>query len=129
MPPISGTLRSTAEHGFCWRSGVRRWQRSGRFLRVRRHAVSKTFALWIITLILLPFTAPFPTYELANFSSHHAFDWLPKEAKNKTGADDKLIVPTDQSLVPPVLNLVVPRDVISANQFEETPLQHIILRL
>ena len=99
-----------------------------RFHRLRKHGISRVCAIWFIALILLPFTAPFPTYQLDGANSH-PYDALPKEFKNKIDADDRLIVPADVRLAVPAfasvaLGVFLPPDRVAAH-----PLQHTILRL
>ena len=103
-------------------------RRADRFHRLRKHAIARVCAMWFIALILLPFTAPFPTYQLDGANSH-PYDALPKEFKNKIDADDGLIVPADVRLAVPAfaslaLSWFLPSDRVAAHT-----LQHTILRL
>ena len=93
---------------------------------MRRLAISKICALWIAALILLPFTAPFKTVDLPNSQSAGSHDALPKD---KVDADDKTVAPTDGSLLPPSLRIVVVRSVARQDQVDQHLLQHAILRL
>ena len=56
---------------------------------LRSHTLSKAFAVFFITLILLPFTAPFPTFDLTGATSTHALDC---SDKIKTAADDLAVM-------------------------------------
>jgi len=56
---------------------------------VRTHALSKAWAVFFIVLILLPFTAPFPTFDLGGTTSTHAVDCFDK---TKTAADDLAVM-------------------------------------
>lgn len=56
---------------------------------MRSHALSKAFAVFFITVILLPFTAPFPTFDLTGAMSTHALDC---SDKIKTAADDLAVM-------------------------------------
>ena len=56
-------------------------------LHPRSGLLAKASAIWLVVLILLPFTAPFPTYELPN--SDHS----PVQVKDKSGSDDMLVTP------------------------------------
>jgi hypothetical protein len=49
-------------------------------------------ALWLLTLVLTPFTAPFRTFDLSNAPSPQHFDTLPKDK-----VDDEKV-----SLAPPI---------------------------
>jgi hypothetical protein len=104
---------------------VHRWQPGQRIDYFRRLTISKVFALLIVALILLPFTAPFRTYDLATAQSG-SHDALPKD---KVDADDKIATPAEGSLLPPSLSMVVVRPVARQNQVEQHPLHHSILRL
>ena len=105
-----------------------RSQCARRFLRVRQHSLAKLSALAFITLILLPFTAPFPTYQL-DPGHGSPYDALPKEFKNKLDSDDGLILPSDCRLSLPALSEVSTRSFVHANQIVDYPLQHTVLRL
>jgi hypothetical protein len=73
---------------------------------LRRHTISRVCALWIVALILIPFTAPFKTYELRG-SSHDAssHDGLPKD---KAATDEKLAgLPHASQFAPPLRIVVV----------------------
>jgi hypothetical protein len=72
-----------------------------RFARVREHALSRLCAAWFIVLILVPFTAPFPTFHLTDTSGGHSHEALPKDLKDKT-PDCKVAVTFDRSVgLPP----------------------------
>jgi hypothetical protein len=95
---------------------------------LRRHAVAKLFAFAFIALILVPFTAPFPTYQLD--STHgHPYDALPKEFKNKLGSDETLILPSDCLLALPALTEVFVGSFVCSDQVSDHPLYHTVLRL
>ncbi len=107
---------------------MHRSRRAPRFVLLRRHAVAKIFAFAFIALILLPFTAPFPTYQLD--SAHgHPYDALPKEFKNKLGSDETLILPSDCRLSLPALSDVVVGSFVCLDQISDHPLHHTVLRL
>ena len=62
------------------RRGARRHPAGARrFLETRRHGVSRLFALALIVLILLPFTAPFPTCELGGAQKNRPCDAVAKD--------------------------------------------------
>jgi hypothetical protein len=56
---------------------------------VRRHATARISALWLIALILLPWTAPFRTFDLSHSSGHQRFETVPKD---KADGDATLLV-------------------------------------
>jgi hypothetical protein len=102
-------------------------RRKGRRLRsLRRHLIARVSALFIITLVLLPFTAPFKTYVLAGPSSGHAHDGLPK---HKIDSDEKLVGVSNESLVAPAPNIVGLEPSTRRGQIEERRLHATILRI
>ena len=107
------------------RRGARRHPaRARRFLETRRHAVSRLFALALIVLILLPFTAPFPTCELGGAQKTRPCDVV---AKDK-GFEDDLLPAAAWSFTLPVL--VAPATVAShAHPFDFERLPRTNLRL
>jgi hypothetical protein len=102
---------------------------SHRLGRLRHHALTKICAVWFIVLILLPFTAPFPTYQLDHPSNGLPYDAIPKEVKNKIGSDDEFALPSSWSTVPATLNVVFARHVPAFDQINSHPRQHTVLRL
>jgi hypothetical protein len=95
---------------------------------LRRHATSRIFAVAFITLILLPFTAPFPTY---HFDSTHGrpYDVLPKELKDKLGSDDSLVLPSDCPVTLPVLTTRFIGPSLRSDQSSSQQLRHTVLRV
>ena len=98
-----------------------------RFVRLREHTIAKLSALAFIALILLPFTAPFPTYHLDG--SGRPYDALPKEFKNKLDSDDALILPSDCRLFLPGLSEISAPHLPCSNQVVNHPVHHTVLRL
>lgn len=98
------------------------------FVRLRRHATARLSALAFITLILLPFTAPFPTYPL-DPQHGHPYDALPKEYKNKLDSDDGLILPALGDAAIPALSQVAVRPFRRSNPIVDSPPQYTVLRL
>lgn len=99
-----------------------------RFVLLRRHAVARIFAFTFISLILLPFTAPFPTYQLD--SAHgQPYGALPKEFKNKLESDESLTLPSDCPFSLPALSEVFVGSFVCSNQIADHPLHHTVLRL
>ena len=90
--------------------------------------MAKLCAISFITLILLPFTAPFPTYQLDRGRSH-PYDALPKEFKNKIESDESLILPTDWQLLLTALPEISISPFVRSNQSANRALQRTILRL
>jgi hypothetical protein len=94
---------------------------------LRGHAVARISALLLLTLILLPFTAPFKTYDLAGTRSDtSSSDGL---AKAKVSADDKLVSLSEDSLVPPTLHFVAYTPPTLVSQTDERPIRSVILRI
>ena len=93
---------------------------------VRRHTISKICALWIVALILTPFTAPFKTYDLADARTDGTHDGLPKD---KTAPDEKLTGPSDASLIPPSLNILIIKPLTRHDQNDARQPQSTILRV
>ena len=107
---------------------MHRSRRAQRFVRLRQHAIAKLSALAFITLILLPFTAPFPSYPL-DPGHGSPYDALPKEFKNKLESDEGLILPSDCCLSQPALSEVSILPFVRPHQITDHPPQHTILRL
>jgi hypothetical protein len=105
---------------------VHRPRKGRRLISLRRHLISRVCALLIITLVLIPFTAPFKTYGLTGPPSGHAHDGLPK---HKIDAGEKLVGVANESLVAPASNVVVLEPSTRRNQIEERQLQVTILRI
>ena len=89
---------------------------------IRRHIFAKLSALFLLALILSPFTAPFATYDLSPV--HH--DIL---IKDKTETDPVLLVPPVSadwlSAAPRLLAARSPRVLL----IEPRPPRHTVLRL
>lgn len=107
---------------------MHRPRRAARFVLLRRHAVAKISSFAFIALILLPFTAPFPTYQLDLWHGH-PYDALPKESKSKLGSDETLILPSDCPLSLPALSDVFVASFVCSDQIADHPLHHAVLRL
>ena len=107
---------------------MQRSRRTPRLVRLRQHAIAKLSALAFLTLILLPFTAPFPTYQL-DPAHGRPYDALPKEFKNKLESDEGLILPSDCSLSLPALCAISIRRFVRPHQSTDHPPQHTILRV
>jgi hypothetical protein len=107
---------------------VDRSRRAHRFVRLRQHAVAKLSAVTFVVLILLPFTAPFPTYHL-DPKTGHPFEVLPKDFKNKLDSDEGLILPSDWRLSLPAWADISISAFVCSRQVVDCPTQHTVLRL
>jgi hypothetical protein len=131
LPKIGLFLREaacTGQHGFCCPDSVPRSRRAQQFARIRRQAIAKLSALVFIALILLPFTAPFPTFPIDPGHSR-PYEALPKEFKNKLDSDDGLILPVDVRVSLPGLSELPFRVFAHSHQVSSHTLHHTILRV
>jgi hypothetical protein len=93
---------------------------------VRRLAISKGIAVWFIVLILVPFTAPFPTYHLGGPAHPHSSD---AQVKEKTGSDDQPLLVSALVTASPAFDWLSPaRHVIPAPS-DRCRCRHAVLRL
>jgi hypothetical protein len=83
-----GSDRRCVEHVSCDVLGVSR-VKARTFWRVRRLTVAKVCAMWLIALVLLPWTAPFRTLDVSHSSGRQRFETLPKD---KVDGDAALLV-------------------------------------
>jgi hypothetical protein len=85
-------------------------------------------AMAFIALILVPFTAPFPTY---HFDAAHGrpYDVLPKEFKDKLGSDDGLVLPSECQVTVPALTVHFIRPALRSDQVSNQQLRHAVLRV
>lgn len=97
------------------------------FRRLRNHAAARLSALGFVALILLPFTAPFPTYVL-DVAHGQPIDAPLKECKTKLDADSGLISAAPHAAGVAALNDVLVRPVLRAILITGSP-QHPVLRL
>ena len=97
--------------------------------RLRRHVASRVFACWFIVLILVPFTAPFPTFHLQKSSPHQTNDALPKEVKDKIGSDDSVALVVARSNLSRVEERSSRTSASRHRSSQHTPLQHAVLRI
>jgi hypothetical protein len=103
----------------------RRRRRVTRVIRLHHRTISKFVALCLVVLGLLPFSAPFKTFDFADTHS----DGPTCSLKDKVGSDEDLVGPPDESLSPPLLTVVVIASFTGSSQVEEHPLSSIVLRL
>jgi len=105
---------------------VLRTTRRQRFAGLRAHVASKLSAMTFIVLILLPFTAPFRSYDLTQATSHT--DALPKDIKEKTDSEC-VVTPATWSLPLPVLTASVAEGRAESHPLDTLPFRHVALRL
>jgi hypothetical protein len=108
------------------RAGVQRITRR-RFAELRAHLLSKLAAITFMVLILLPFTAPFRSFDLAQ-SSSHASDALPKDVKDKAGCD-AAVVPATWSLLTLILSAPAAERQPDSHPLTSLPFRHVALRI
>jgi hypothetical protein len=107
---------------------VRRKERGRGVVRLRNHAVSRLSALSLIVLILLPFTAPFPTFELDRQSDSPPDNASLKDVKGKVGSDAQIGI-SGHSIVPPASSVAVAIDLVHSNRSILPTLHHAVLRI
>ena len=107
---------------------MRRKERAGGFVRLRSRGISRLSALSLIVLILLPFTAPFPTFQLDHQSDSPPYDPSLKDVKEKV-SDAQLGVSGHFSIVPPASSVAVALDPLHSNGSALAALQHGVLRI
>jgi hypothetical protein len=81
-----------------------------------------------IALILLPFTAPFPTY-LVDPGQSRPFEAVPKEFKNTLDSDSGLILPLAAAVSLPALLELPVRVQSQSHQRADHRVHHTILRV
>jgi hypothetical protein len=85
-------------------------------------------AVWFIALILLPFTAPFPTYQL-DPAHRSPCDAAIKEFKAKITSDDGPILLSNLRSGVPTLEHSGVSAAVHDSQFFDLPVHHLVLRL
>jgi hypothetical protein len=96
------------------------------FSTLRGHAISQISALVFLTLILVPFTAPFKTFELHGSHRSGSQDGLPKD---KISSSEKLVPQATGSLVPPTLTILTVKTAARRHQIQDPPFRSTILRI
>jgi hypothetical protein len=99
-----------------------------RLARLRKHVLARLSAFAFIALILLPFTQPFPTYQL-DPAHGQPFDALPKEYKSKLEVDGGMLVPALSSAAIPGVSQIIVRPILVIDVLVQPPLHHLVLRL
>ena len=107
---------------------MRRKPRACRFIRRCSHALSRLSALSLIVLILLPFTAPFPTFQLEGQSGSQPYDESLRDVKDKVSSDAQVGV-SGHAIVPPAPSLAVAIDLVQPNRSILAEFQHAVLRI
>ena len=82
--------------------------------------------MWLVALILVPFTAPFKTYDLGHSSSDGSLDWLPKD---KSDSGEKLAPPDPWLVIPTPLTIVRVTNVAGVARIDEHRPLDTLLRL
>jgi hypothetical protein len=100
--------------------------RGPRIVSLRHRAIAKISALCLIVLSVLPFSAPFKTFD---FSAHHSHGPDGSLPKDKVDSDDESVGVTDESLIPPVLKAVVVASFTGSSQRDGHPLPSTVLRV
>lgn len=95
-------------------------------IALRRRAIAKIAALFLVALSVLPFSAPFKTFDFASSHSDGSHDGLPKD---KVDSDEQLASPPDDSLIPAHLTIVAVAPFVRPSQLEEHPFAATVLRL
>lgn len=93
---------------------------------LREHTISKICAFVFLALILVPFTAPFRTFELPNPNGDRSHDGLPND---KIGSDEKLVALPGASVGPAPLTIATVKAAIRPRQIQEPPRRSAILRI
>jgi hypothetical protein len=105
---------------------MQRLRRGPRIVSLRHRAIAKIAAGCLITLSVLPFSAPFKTFDLAAHDSHCPDGSLPKD---KADSGDESVGVTDESLIPPPLRTVVVAVFVCSSQQDSHPLLSTVLRV
>jgi hypothetical protein len=93
---------------------------------MRQLTISRICALWLVALILVPFTAPFKTYDLGHSSSDGSLDWLPKD---KSDSGEKLAPPDPWLVIPAPLTIGRLTNVAGVTRIDERRPLDTLLRL
>ena len=101
-------------------------RRGPRIVSLRYCAIAKIAAGCLIVLSVLPFSAPFKTFDFAAHDSHCPHGSLPKD---KADSGDESVGVTHESLVPPPLKAVVVALFVCSSQRDCHPLLSTVLRV
>ena len=100
--------------------------RGPRIVSLRYRAIAKISAACLIVLSVLPFSAPFKTFD---FVTHHSDSPAGSLPKDKVDSDDESVGVADESLIPPTLKFVVAAPLTCSSQLDCHPLPSTVLRL
>ena len=100
--------------------------RGPRIVTLRDCAIAKISAVCVIILSVLPFSAPFKTFDFATHHSHGPDGSLPKD---KVDSDDESVGVSDESPIPATLKAVVVALLICSSQPDSHPLPSTVLRV
>jgi len=90
--------------------------------------ISRLLAIWLVVLIVLPFTAPWGVCDLGDLTRHQPphSDGL---AKTNASPDETIVALPDCPVVGPVLEIVAVKSIDLADLIAPLPLRHTVLRL
>ena len=103
--------------------------RAGRGPRIgslRHRAIAKISAACLIVLSVLPFSAPFKTFD---FVTHHGNGPDGSPPKDKIDSGDESVGVVDTSLIPPTLKAVVVAPFTRSSQLDSHPPASTVLRV
>jgi hypothetical protein len=117
----------TGEHGSCSaRNCMQRLRRGPRIVSLRHRAIAKIAAGCLIILGVLPFSAPFKTFDFAAHDSHCPDGNLPKD---KADWGDESVDVIEEPPIPPPLKAVVVAVFVCSSQRDCHPLLSTVLRV
>ena len=95
---------------------------------VATRTISRLLAIWLVVLIVVPFTAPWGVCDLADLTGHQPShsDGL---AKPNVSPDETIVALTNCTFVGPVLQIVADRSIHLADLIAVAPRRHTVLRL
>ena len=105
---------------------MQRLRRGPRIVSLRHRAITKISAGCLIALSVLPFSAPFKTFDFATHDNRCPDGSLPKD---KADAGDESVGVADESPIPPPLKAVVVAVFVCSSQPDCHPLLSTVLRV
>jgi hypothetical protein len=108
------------------RKNMQRLRKGPRIASLRRRAIARIAAGCLVILGVLPFSAPFKTFDFAAHDSHCPEGNLPKD---KADCGDDSVDVTDESLIPPPLKAVFVAVFACSSQCDSHPLLSTVLRV
>ena len=90
--------------------------------------ISRLLAIWLVVLIVLPFTAPWGVCDLGDLTGHQPShsDGL---AKTNISPDEAIVALSSCTFVGPVLQIAAAKSIRFADLVPVAPSRHTILRL